>query len=349
MPVFVTGGTGFLGGNLVRLLVGRGQPVRLMVRPDSSRLGLDSDLIEFVGGDVTDAQSVRKAMAGCESVYHLAAWVQISPWGMQTARRVNVDGTRNVCAAALALGVKRMVHTSSIATMAEGTMDHPADESTPWNLRHLNVPYYVTKWEAEQVVQQHVKQGLDAVIVNPTYLVGPWDIKPSAGRALIDACSSRIRYYPADGGINFVDVGLAALGHLLAMKRGQTGERYILGGENLSYRTFCERIAATAGVTAKRIFIPNAVLYPGAALCSVVGRLFPSRFRDLNLSVLKSASLKHYVSSHKAVEALGFEETSVDQAVQDSIAWFVEHHYMKPPPNHVPMALQHTPSCPLPR
>ena len=123
--IFITGGTGFLGVNLVRLLVERGEHVRLLVRNNADRVGLDSSLIEFACGDVTDFSSIREAMRGCDRVYHLAAWVQISPWGLTTARRINVEGTRNVCQAALELGIERMVHTSSIATMAAGSPTSP--------------------------------------------------------------------------------------------------------------------------------------------------------------------------------------------------------------------------------
>lgn len=332
MPVFLTGATGFLGVNLVRLLVGRGQRVRLLVREHSSRLGLDSNLIEFVRGDVTDAESVRRAMRGCDCVYHLAAWVQITPWGLETARRVNVDGTRHVCAAALEHGVRRMVHTSSIATLATGTLTEPTDEGVPWNLGDLNIPYYRTKREAEGVVLEYTKRGLDAVIVNPTYLVGPWDVKPSAGRMLIQACTGRVCSYPPVGGINFVDVRCAALGHLQAMDRGRSGQRYVLGGENLSFRNFVARVAAMAGFTGWRVFLPSPVIYPAAALGSLAGRLFPRPFRDLNLAILRSGALQHYVSSRKAADELGFEVTSIDRAVQDAIAWFAEHGYMKRPP-----------------
>ncbi len=332
MRILVTGGTGFLGVNLVRLLVDRGQQVRLLVRANSSRLGLDSDLIEFVRGDLTDAASVREATRGCDQVYHLAAWVQISPWGIDTARQINVQGTRNVCRAALEFGVRRMVHTSSIATMAGGTLEEPADEETEWNLGELRVPYYRTKREAEQVVLEHVDQGLDAVIVNPTYLVGPWDVKPSAGRMLIHVVTGRLRFYPSRGGINYVDVRHAAAGHLLAMERGIAGERYLLGGENLSFASFLSRVTAIAGVPTPRLAIPYAVAYPAAAAGSIAGRIFPRLFRDLNLCVLRSAFLEHYVSSAKARRVLTFEVTSIDKAIEDAIAWFGEHGYMKPVP-----------------
>ncbi len=329
MPIFVTGGTGFLGINLVRLLVDRGQRVRLLVRPHSTRLGLDSDLIEFVPGDVTDAESVLAAMRGCDEGYHLAAWVQISPWGLKSARRVNVEGTRNVCSVALKLGIRRMVHTSSVATIATGTLQHAADERGAWNLEHCRIPYYQTKKEAERVVLEHVKQGLDAVIVNPTYLVGPWDVKPGAGRLLIQAARRRLRFYPPRGGINYVDVRQAAAGHLLAIERGRTGERYILGGENLSFRAFLNRVTAAARVAAPRFALPYAITFPFAAAGSVAGRVFPRLFRDVNLSVLRSAFLEHYVTSEKACSELGYDLMPIDRAIEDAIAWFVEHGYMK--------------------
>lgn len=330
MPIFVTGGTGFLGINLVRLLVGNGQRVRLLVRSNPNRLGLESDLIEFVHGDVTDPNSVLDAMRGCDEVYHLAAWVQISPWGMADARRTNVRGTSNVCSAALKLGVRRLVHTSSIATIAAGTPERPADETTPWNLHALGIPYYVTKRESERVVLEYVRKGLDAVVVNPSYLVGPWDVKQGAGRMLIRLATGRVPAVPARGGINFVDVRKAAAGHVQAMARGRTGERYFLGGENLSFRAFCLRAARIIGVDAPRLALPFAAMFPFALAGSILGRLSPRRFRDLNLSVLRSAFLEHYATSRKAREELGFEVVPIDQAIKDAIEWFARHGYLPP-------------------
>ncbi len=328
MPILVTGGTGFLGVNLVRLLVSQGLRVRLLARTDSGRLGLDSDLIEFVPGDITDFGSVVNAMAGCDRVYHLAAWVRLSPWGMATARRVNVEGTRHVCAAAMRTGVRRLVHTSSIATIAAGTLENPADEETPWNLESLGVPYYVTKREAEEVVLDHVNQGLDAVIVNPSYLVGAWDVKPSAGRMLIQLVSGRVRVAPSRGGINFVDVRRAAAGLIQAMERGRSGERYFLGGENLSFRAFCVRAAAVAGVSLPRLVLPHAAMFPFALAGSALGRILPRQFEDANLGVLRSAFVEHYATSRKACTKLGFQVASIDDAIASALMWFAEHGYV---------------------
>lgn len=332
MPIFITGGTGFLGVNLVRMLVARGRRVRVLVRKNSSRVGLTSDLIEFVPGDVTDATSIHQAMEGCEEVYHLAAWVQVTPWGQRDAWQINVEGTRNVCSAALDLGVRRLVHTSSIATIAAGTLEAAADESTPWNLHAEHVPYYQTKLEAEKVVLGYANRGLDVVIVNPTYLVGPWDVKPSAGRMLIELATGRLRFYPKPGGINYVDVRCVATGHLLAMEQGRTGERYILGGENLSFRLFADRVDRVIHTSRRRIALPYAVMYPFAAMGSLAGRVFPRLFRYVNLSILHSATLEHFVSSNKACHELSYESTSIDSAIEQALLWFVEYGYMSAPP-----------------
>lgn len=346
MPILVTGGTGFLGVNLVRLLVARGQRVRVLVRSTSVRKGLDSPLIEFAVGDVTDAESMHKAVSGCEEVYHLAAWVQISSWGYDVAHRVNVQGTRNVCEAALRAGVRRLMHTSSIATVAGGTLERPADESTPWGEGEPATPYYRTKRESEWEVLAFIRRGLDAVIVNPTYLVGPWDIKPSAGRLVIQVARRRIPGCPSRGGINFVDVRSAAAGHVLAMERGDTGQRYILGGENLPYRVFAERVAAVAGVSAPPLTLPYGVLYPLAALGSLGGRLFPNALRDANLSVLHSAFLEHYVTSAKAEGGIGYLTYGVTEAIEDAIIWFVDNGYMPPPPRMSEIRIRRTDGVP---
>ncbi|MCH7591453.1 MAG: NAD-dependent epimerase/dehydratase family protein [Planctomycetes bacterium] len=328
MPIFITGGTGFLGVNLVRALVSRGERCRLLVRPNSPRIGLDLPEIEFVPGDVTDRDSLRQAMRGCDRVFHLAAWVQATPWGMNEARRVNVEGTRNVAECALETGVRKLVHVSSIATIGCGSIEHPANEASTWNVQGRHLPYYQTKREAEQVIISAVERGLNAVIVNPTYLVGPWDIKPSAGRILIQIITKRLRGFPTRGGINFVDVRRVADGLIRAMDKGCTGRRYVMGGENLSYRAYLERVERVSGIRAFRLPMPYAALFPFAAAGSALGRVFPAAFRDVNLCVLHSAFMEHYVRSDRARDELGFEVTPIDDAIGAAIDWFCEHGYL---------------------
>ena len=249
MPVFVTGGTGFLGVNLIRSLVQDGHTVRALVRPTSPRVGLESPAIEFIEGDITDLESLRRGIAGCDRAYHLAGWVQVTPWGIEKARRINVGGTRNICQACIEHGVTRLVHTSSIAAVGHGPMNAPATEESDWNFQFLNAPYHTTKHESEQVVKDFVGRGLDAVMVNPAYVIGPFDIKPTSGEIILKVAKGKLPGYPSRGGIGFVDVREVVSGMRLAMEKGRPGERYILNGENISYG-FCraeihaERLAA---------------------------------------------------------------------------------------------------------
>lgn len=330
MPILVTGGTGFLGVNLVRKLADRGERCRVLVRSSSPRLGVDLSEVEFVPGDITDRESLCRAMQGCDRVFHLAAWVQATPWGMDVARRVNVEGTRNVVEAAFETGVRKLVHTSSIATIGCGSLEQPANESSKWNVPGQHLPYYQTKYEAELEILSAVERGLNAVIVNPTYLVGPWDIKPSAGRIIIQIVTKRLRGFPTRGGINFVDVRRVADGLVMAMEKGCTGRRYIMGGENLAYRSYVDRVEQVSGIRAFRLPLNYATLYPFAAAGNVLGRFFPTAFRDANLCVLRSAFMEHYVRSDRARDELGFEITPIDDAIGATIEWFRGHGYLDP-------------------
>ncbi len=328
MAIFVTGGTGFVGFNLIRALVADGEEVRALVRPNANRIALDSDRVTVVTGDVTDIDSIRRGMDGCDRVYHLAGWVQITPWGIDTARRVNVTGTENVCNMCIEHGVRRMVHTSSVAAVGHGPLESPATENTAWNLGGLRVPYYITKFEAESRVREAVKRGLDAVIVNPSYVVGPYDIKPTGGRVIIKYVTRSVPGFPSRGGIGFVDVREVVEGMRLSMERGRTGERYILNGENLSYRDYVHLIARAGGVAPPKWSVPYGLIYPAAALANAAGWLRPRLFTDFNLTVLRTGFCEHYVSSAKARRELGVKHWPIERAVADAIAWFEERGYL---------------------
>ena len=328
MPVFVTGGTGFLGVNLIRSLVQEGESVRALVRPTSPRVGLESSAIEFVEGDVTDLQSLHRGIAGCSRVYHLAGWVQVTPWGLDEARRINVGGTKNVCRACLEHGVTRLLHTSSIAAVGHGPMDAPATEETDWNFRFLNSPYHTTKRESEQVVRDFVGQGLDAVIVNPAYVIGPFDIKPSSGEIILRVAKGKLPGYPNRGGIGFVDVREVVSGMRLAMDRGRRGERYILNGENISYGDFVRRVAKIACVKPPRWPVPYWLLYPPVAAGTLIGHVWPSKFTHFNLSALRAGFCDHYISADKARRELGVACHPIDTAIADTLAWFRKRAYL---------------------
>ncbi len=336
MAVFVTGGTGFVGVNLIRSLVASRERVRALVRPATrrtiprgARALWDSERVELIDGDVTDIASVRRGMDGCSVVYHLAGWVQITPWGMDEARRVNVEGTENVCRVCQEQGVQRMLHTSSIAAVGHGTMESPATEETRWNLAGLRVPYYTTKYEGELVVRRYVDSGLDAVIVNPGYVVGPFDVKPTAGRMILKLVTGGLAGYPARGGIGFVDVREVVEGMRAAVERGRRGERYILVGENMSYREYAHLVARVGGVAPPKWAVPYGLLFPAAWLATGAGWIRPAAFRYFNLSVLRTGFCDHYLSSEKARRELGVKHWPIEGAVKDALSWFEQWGYVR--------------------
>ncbi len=329
MAVFVTGGTGLVGVNLIRALVADGERVRALVRPTSPRRGLESERIEFVTGDITDIGSIRRGMEGCDRVYHLAGWVQITPWGRDQAWRINVDGTENVCRVCLEQEVARLVHTSSIAAVGHGSMEAPATEDSTWNLDTLRIPYYASKHAGEQVVRRYVEEGLDAVTVNPSYVVGPFDIKPSGGRVIIRVLTGNLPGFPARGGIGFVDVREVVEGMRAGMERGRTGSRYILSGQNMTYRDYLHLVARIGGVELPRRSAPYWLVWPAAFLATAAGCILPSFFTDFNLSVLRSGFCEHYVSAEKSRRELGVAHWPIDGAIASAIAWFDEWNYVR--------------------
>ncbi len=286
-------------------------------------------MVEFAVGDVTDGASVRAAMEGCDRVYHLAGWVQVTPWGGDVARRVNVEGVENVCCACVACGVKRLVHVSSIAAVGHGPMKSPADEEAMWNFGSLRAPYYDTKREGEMVVRRYVGDGLDAVVVNPGYVVGPFDVRPTSGRVILRVAAGRLPGVPSRGGIAFVDVRQVVEGMRAAMDRGKTGDRYVLVGENITYADFGARIARIVGVRGPRFRLPYWVLWPGAVVCDVVARWKPSAFADANSAILRTGFCDQYLSGEKAYRELGISRWPVDRAISDAFEWFQRVGYVR--------------------
>lgn len=323
MVTLVTGATGLVGNNVVRLLLARGEAVRVLRRASASArplAGLDVDVVE---GDICDADAVRRACRGAGRVVHAAARVHIGWSGLGLQRSTNVEGTRHVACAAHAEGA-RLVHVSSVDALGHGTRDCPGhEESTP--SAAVNCPYVVTKREAEQVVMEQVSQGLDAVIVNPAYMLGPWDWAPSSGRMLLQVARCRALIAPP-GGNDFCDVRHVAGGILAAMERGATGRRYILGGQALTYfeawRIFAEVTESrpplfTAGRRAVR-----AVGLAGSFWGSLTGRE-----PDVNSATAAISTQPHHFSSARAESELGYRPGAVRDAAATAWEWFREWGY----------------------
>ena len=275
--------------------------------------------------DLADDRALVAAMSDCDVVIHAAAAVWIGRTGRSELERVNVAGTDAVCRAAGEAGVRRLVHVSSVDALGIRTLLHPADEDTEPNMGFLDCAYVDTKRAAEAVVLGHVAAGLDAVVVNPAYMLGPWDVKPSSGRMLLAIRSGQALLAPT-GGNCFLDVRDAALGTIRAVHRGVRGRRYVLGGENLSYFDAWTRFARILGVRGPLGCAPrwaSRLVGAGAGLVARVG------FREPDINPVSAAmgELPHYFSSARARDELGFPETDLDRAVEDAFAWFVANGY----------------------
>ena len=318
----LTGATGFVGSAVARALLGRGMAVRALVRAGGNRRNLDGLELELAEGDLRDAASLARAVAGCRHVVHVAADYRIWVPDPEAMMRANVEGTSALMLAAQAARVERIVYCSSVAALglhADGT---PADEEVPVVEARIAGVYKKSKYRAEQAVLALVRdQGLPAVIVNPAGPVGPRDIKPTpTGRMIADAASGRLPAY-VDTGINVVHVDDVAEGHLLALERGRIGERYILGSENLTLRQLLALVAEVAGRSPPRVRLPNRALWPLAlaseAWASVTGRE-PLVTRDH----LRMARKRMFFTSGKAEAELGYRPRPARDAVVDAVAWF---------------------------
>ncbi len=320
-PTLLTGATGFVGSAVARTLAARGHRLRLLVRRTSDRsnlAGLDAELVE---GDLTDAASMARAVAGCRFVLHVAADYRLWVPDAAAMLAANVEGTRTVMRAAMDAGVERVVHCSSVAALGLNADGTPADEATPVTEADMIGSYKRSKFLAERAVMELVGQGLPAVIVNPAAPVGPRDIRPTpTGKMILDAARGRIPAY-VDTGLNVVHVDDVAEGHVLALERGVVGERYILGSENLMLGELLALIARSVGRRPPTIKVPMGLVYPIAVGAEVLAKLTgiePMVTRDH----AKMARKRMFFSSAKAQRALGYAPRPAKAAIEDAVAWF---------------------------
>lgn len=321
-PVLVTGATGFLGWHVAQRLVESGERVRALVRPSSSVRELD---VETATGDLRDPASLQRAVAGCRAVYHVAADYRLWAKDSNDLYRSNVDGTRNMLAAARQAGVERFVYTSTV-----GCIGIPAggigDEEAPVSLADMTGHYKRSKFLAEQVAIEYAQSGFPVFIVNPTAPVGDHDVKPTpTGKIIVDFLKGNMPAY-VDTGLNLVDAADTARGHVLAAERGKPGERYILGGENLTLRQILEQLAQLSGKPAPKVRIPYAVAYM-AGVCSTATAHLTGKEPRAPLEGVRMARKKMWVSCDKAKRDLGFTAGPVEQALDKAIRWFEQNGY----------------------
>jgi dihydroflavonol-4-reductase len=324
MKILVTGATGLVGNNVVRMLIERGDEVRVLARNPADR-SLEGLPLEVVKGDVCDAASIRGAVRGTDLVIHSAARVHIGWSGLDLQQSVNIGGTQNVALAAKDEGV-RMVHVSSVDALGIGTRANPANEDAP-PVGSIPCPYVITKRGAEKALLEVVDQGLDAVIVNPVFMFGPWDWKPSSGRMILEVARG-VGLFAPPGGNDFVDVRDVAAGILTAAERGQKGRRYILGGEALSYMEAWRMIADVTG--SRRPWWTAGA--PGLFMAGRLGDLV-ARVRgvegDINSAAVGMSKLEHHFTYARAAAELDYKPRPVREGVEAAWKWFVDHGYAK--------------------
>lgn len=328
MTSLVTGGTGFVGSHIVRQLVSTGRPVRILVRPTSLMTALQGVAFERVEGDLRDAASLDRAMQGVECVYHAAADYRLWSRHPEEIYDANVGGTRRILAAANRAGVRRIVYTSTVATIAV-PQDGGAlpNEDTPAKLEQMVGHYKRSKFLAEREALEAAAAGAPVVIVNPTAPVGPGDWKPTpTGRILLDFLNGRMPAY-VDTGLNLAAVEDVALGHLLAAEKGRAGERYILGARNMTLKEILDALAAITGRSAPRVRLPHAVALAAGYADEWVARL-SGREPRIPVEGVKMSRHRMFVASDKAARELGYHPGPVEKALERAVRWYESNGYV---------------------
>jgi len=328
-PILVTGASGFVGAAVVRAALTRGAKARVLVRPTSPRRNLEGLDCETVIGDITDPEAMAQAMGGMRYVFHVAADYRLWSRDPSELKRANVGGTEVVMKAALAAGVERIVYTSSVATLRAADAATVVDERQPLEEAEAVGAYKQSKVAAERLVERMVAdEGLPAVIVNPSTPIGPRDVKPTpTGRILVEAAMGRMPAF-VDTGLNLVHVDDVAQGHLAALEKGETGERYILGGQNLFLREMLAAVAALTGRRAPTVGLPRAPLYPLAWAAEGVAWM-TGKAPFISRDALKMAAHHMFFSSAKAERALDYRARPHREALAEALAWFDAAGYLK--------------------
>jgi dihydroflavonol-4-reductase len=327
MKVFVTGATGFVGSHVAEQLEAMGAEVRVLVRKTSRTENLEMLKAERVVGDLRDFESLKKGMAGCEFVFHVGADYRLWARDPQPMYASNVEGTRLIIRAAQETKVRRVIYTSSVATMGFGNNGRVVDEKTPVQLAMMIGDYKKSKFMAEYAAVQMARAGADVVIVNPSTPVGDRDIKPTpTGQIVVDFLKKKFPAY-VDTGLNLVDVRDCARGHINAMERGRSGERYILGGENLTLKQILDKLAAITGLPSPKVKLPYAVALATGIVDTVVTGYLLRKEPRVTIDAVRMGRKKMFVSSTKAQTELGYTAGSVDEGLRGATEWFRAHGY----------------------
>lgn len=331
MKILVTGATGLIGRAIVELLMHRGDEVTALVRPDADPGSLKGQPLTIAYGDITDRGAVARAAKGVEAVIHTAAFVSLNSPRLEEMRRVNATGVEHVASAAREVGATRFVHVSSIVAVGASPDKKPVNEGFPWPFKDSSVPYLVTKHEAEQIAFRYNRGGLDVVVVNPCLVVGAPDPRGNDPAGILKYLNGSLSVC-IDGGANYVDVWDVARGTLQALMRGRAGERYILGGENLSFEQLYARLHQITGLPAPRLRLPNGLLYGVARGLERLGR-FAGTSSPISPQVMWMAGHYWYADSTKAQQELGYRSIPIQQSLQEAVDYYRSQHMDAPHKN----------------
>jgi len=327
MTTLVTGAAGFLGSHVARQLVGRGENVRVLVRPSSSNRAISDLSLEYVTGDLRDAASLGRAMNGAKRVFHVAADYRLWAKRPQEIYDSNVGGTRNLLAAAKKAGIEQLIYTSTVATIAVDRPELPI-ESTEARLEEMIGHYKRSKWMAEREALNAAKEGLPVIVAMPTTPVGPSDWKPTpTGKIILDFLNGKMPGY-VETGLNLVGVEECAAGHLLVGERGKIGERYLLGAENLTLKDLLDALAQITGLPAPGLKIPHGVALGVAYVETAFSRLI-GKPPQIPVEGVEIARHKMFVDCSRARRELGFEPGPVTAALERAVRWYQANGYVK--------------------
>jgi dihydroflavonol-4-reductase len=327
MLTLVTGAAGFLGSHVARQLVARGENVRVLMRASSSNRAISDLSLEYVTGDLRDVASLERAMSGVQRVFHVAADYRLWAKKPQDIYDSNVGGTKNLLSAAKTAGVEQLIYTSTVATIAVDRPELP-NELTDSKLDEMVGHYKRSKWMAEQEILQAAQAGLPAIVAMPTTPVGPWDWKPTpTGKIVLDFLNGKMPGY-VETGLNFVGVEECAAGHLLVAEHGKIGERYLLGGENLTLKQLLDMLAKITGLAAPSMKIPHGVALGVAYVESAFSRLI-GKEPGIPVEGVRIAQHVMFVDASRAQRELGFRSGSVPAALERAVRWYQANGYVK--------------------
>jgi dihydroflavonol-4-reductase len=327
LKAFVTGATGFLGSHVARVLADQGADLRLLVRPTSNLKNLEGLTAETATGDLRDAASLEKAMSGCDTVFHVAADYRLWVRDPNEMYRSNVDGTRALLEAARKNGVGRVVYTSSVATVGFTGDGRPADEDSPVSLANMIGHYKRSKFMAEQVALEAGRSGMHVVTVNPTTPIGEQDVKPTpTGRIVVDFLKRKFPAY-VETGLNLVDVRECARGHVATLEKGRSGERYILGGEDLTLKRILDKLGQITGLPSPKIKLPYIFAFAAGIVDEAVTGLLLRREPRATVDTVRMGKKKMFASSAKAERELGWKIVPIDGALRRAVEWFRANGY----------------------